>query len=275
MSLKIFSEKRGDTLVEVMFAIAVFAFVVILTISMMNQGVATAEESLELVTTRNEMSAQVEALRFIHSSYISEKTLPRRGTTSEKAYQQYAELWEKITANAVDPTVAERSGLLDLADTVNNWNPVGVSGCNRVYDAVGNSNGRSPLSMVNAFVLNVRDLSSLSQDSMGRWRLDVDVSYIGINGAPSDTFIPAPLNARIIYGNGLGQDSAGEYLDTANGAIFNRVASVEGLWVFAVTDGNHDSKYYDFYIETCWYGLRSESATALDTVIRLYNPENV
>ena len=40
--------KRGDTIIEVMFAIAVFSLVAVITISMMNLGTANAEGSLEL-----------------------------------------------------------------------------------------------------------------------------------------------------------------------------------------------------------------------------------
>ena len=68
--------KRGDTIIEVMFAFAIFTMVAIVTVSMMNLGLATSERSLELVTARNELNAQAEALRFVHSSYISELTLP-------------------------------------------------------------------------------------------------------------------------------------------------------------------------------------------------------
>ena len=69
--------RRGDTLIEVMFAIAVFSMVAVISISMMNAGVASGERSLELVTARNELNAQAEILRFIHSSYVSELTLPK------------------------------------------------------------------------------------------------------------------------------------------------------------------------------------------------------
>lgn len=93
------STKRGDTIIEIMFAFAIFAAVAIVTISTMSLGVDTIEESLELVTARNELNAQAEALRFIHSSYISELTLPETCTTSDPAEkcQQYRELWTALT----------------------------------------------------------------------------------------------------------------------------------------------------------------------------------
>ena len=90
--------KRGDTVIEVMFAFAVFALVAILSIAMMNSGVATSERSLELVVARNELNAQAEALRFIHSSYVSELTLPtcNEVTSVDDKCQQFSDLWTKI-----------------------------------------------------------------------------------------------------------------------------------------------------------------------------------
>lgn len=78
-----------------MIAFAILSLVSIVTVTTMNMGVATNEQSLELVTARSELNAQAEALRFIHSSYISELTLPRCSevSTGEKC-QQYRDLWK-------------------------------------------------------------------------------------------------------------------------------------------------------------------------------------
>ena len=97
--------RRGDTFIEVMFAIAIFSLVAVISIAMMNAGVADAERALELVTARNELNAQAEALRFIHSSYISEATLPTCGSvTSDEKCQQYQALWDAITAHTLRPS---------------------------------------------------------------------------------------------------------------------------------------------------------------------------
>ena len=64
---------RGDTIIEVILALTIFSLVTVITITMMNLGIANAENALEVTTARNELNAQAEALRFIHSSYISKK----------------------------------------------------------------------------------------------------------------------------------------------------------------------------------------------------------
>ena len=155
--------KRGDTIIEVMFAIAVFCLVAVISVSMMNMGVAQAENALEVTVTRNELNAQAEALRFIHSAYISEKSLPTydKLTPAEisagtSKYQIYTNLWSKITSNAIKPN--ELGDFANLGDLV-------VQGCRKVYDNNGSS--ENLLSKNKAFVLNTRDLSTTSSSSDG------------------------------------------------------------------------------------------------------------
>lgn len=63
--------ERGDTLIEVMFAVAVFAMVAVGSLMIMNQGVSTAQRSLEVTLVRQQIQAQAEAIRFIHDAYIT------------------------------------------------------------------------------------------------------------------------------------------------------------------------------------------------------------
>ncbi len=63
--------ERGDTIVEVLFAVAVFALVVIGSLTLMNQGTATAQRSLESTLVRQQMDAQAETIRMMHESYVA------------------------------------------------------------------------------------------------------------------------------------------------------------------------------------------------------------
>ena len=63
--------KRGDTLVEVLFAITIFSLVVVGGISIMNQGAAASQRALEISLVRNEIDAQADTLRYLNSAYIS------------------------------------------------------------------------------------------------------------------------------------------------------------------------------------------------------------
>jgi type II secretory pathway pseudopilin PulG len=60
----------GDTIIEVIFAIVIFAFVTISAIFIMNRGVATGERALEITLVRQQVNAQAEALRYIHAARV-------------------------------------------------------------------------------------------------------------------------------------------------------------------------------------------------------------
>lgn len=83
---KLFS--RGDTIIEVLFAVTIFSALAVSSLSIMNRTVGTAQRSLEVSLVRQEMNSQAEALRFIHDSYIS-------GSDATPA-----RVWSDLTASA-------------------------------------------------------------------------------------------------------------------------------------------------------------------------------
>src|SRR5690606_13346477 len=60
--------QRGDTIIEVMFAIVIFSFITISSLAIMNQGIATGEKALEITLVRQQVNAQAEALRYVHDA---------------------------------------------------------------------------------------------------------------------------------------------------------------------------------------------------------------
>ena len=66
--------KKGDTIIEVIFAISVFAMVAVTSIVLMNRGLATTQSSLELTLARNEIDSQASALRFMHAANSTDWT---------------------------------------------------------------------------------------------------------------------------------------------------------------------------------------------------------
>lgn len=63
--------QRGDTIIEVLFAVSVFSFVAIGGLTLMNQGSNTSQRALEITLVRQQIDAQAEALRFLHNSYVA------------------------------------------------------------------------------------------------------------------------------------------------------------------------------------------------------------
>lgn len=62
---------NGDTLVEVLFAMAIFSLVAVGSLSIMNKSTSTAQRALEISEVRQEINAQAETLRFLNASYIA------------------------------------------------------------------------------------------------------------------------------------------------------------------------------------------------------------
>ena len=89
--MRLKSAQRGDTIIEVLFAVAVFAMVAVASMTIMNQATATAQRSLEITLVRQQIDAQAEAIRYIHQAYVAsfQKDGPApTGTAGE---------WVKIT----------------------------------------------------------------------------------------------------------------------------------------------------------------------------------
>lgn len=275
--------KRGDTLIEVMFAITIFALVAVLSIAMMNAGIASGERSLELVTARNELNAQAEAIRFIHSSYIAEKSLPETCSEHDEGKcQQYKALWEAIVSGAKDP--------YDPGDPNSYSIPSPVEVCTDVYESdTVEHPGESLLVQNHAFVINTRDLNK----SVGNTDAYISAKSNNVSAVADPfeddktdiIFRPALLNARLVYSNSSKDLEDGlntNFSTTGNPLAYTTLAEADGIWVVAVkgkgTAGGSaglNRAYYDFYIQTCWYGSNSNAPTSLDTIIRLYSPEDI
>lgn len=85
---------RGDTIIEVLFAITVFSLVVVGSLAIMNQGSATAQRTLEISLVRQQIDAQAETLRFLNASYIA--------TYKSGVDTTQAEQWQLIQGGVAD-----------------------------------------------------------------------------------------------------------------------------------------------------------------------------
>lgn len=82
--------ERGDTIIEVIFAIIIFSFVAISSLTIMNKGIATGEKALEITLVRQQISAQAEALRYIHEARVVTPASPH-GTTWNRLVNNYGQ----------------------------------------------------------------------------------------------------------------------------------------------------------------------------------------
>lgn len=90
--------QRGDTIVEVLFASALFGMIAAASFAVMYQGIASAERSLELSQVREQIDTQARSLRFLAEAYVAD--YGKHGQAS-KDWQQV------IEANAIAPGQAQ------------------------------------------------------------------------------------------------------------------------------------------------------------------------
>ena len=239
---------RGDTLIEVAIAIAIFSLVAISVVAVINTSTSSVQTTLETTETRNEIDAQAEALRFIHDAYEAEKDL----ASSEQTYKN---LWTKIKelANANKDLV-----ISDFTPTT----------CSELYETNTQSpNYKNSIFSQNAFVLNPKLLNSNPDNALLSVKTNANI------------FTAASLYPRIFtFSANLGALTA-EDLENSNNNL-----RAEGLYIIPVadkgtaisTDGGgitSQTSYYDFYIRSCWYAAGADTPSTISTVVRLYDPD--
>ena len=245
--------KKGDTLVEVAFALGVFSLVAITVVAVISASTSATQATLETTLTREDIDSQAEALRFIHDSYIS-------GTQSASTGDNpYSAFWNAITGLAYNPT-----------DTVKTYRP---ETCTALYDngwVLAADSDPSQPGNAKPFIINVRQLYNTSNAN------DVIRPSTYTPTGTTGPFAPAETYPRILYGDMTTEDL---YTQSRGNDSISRV---EGLFIVAVkgenvnvisgtTTGSHQA-YYDFYIRSCWMPVNSDRASTISTLVRLYDP---
>ena len=229
---------HGDTMAEVLFAITAYSVVALFTINTMKIGLQQGEASLELSQARIEISAQADALRFIHNSYLAEREYDIEGTNT------YETLWNAITSN----DVTSAATIPDLA----------VSKCSTIY---GDNTIKTK-----AFIINTRHIDP-----------SYPATTI-IPNSGTGKLVETSLYPRVLYGTMENDNSDADYYDSgsydsvlrAEGIwILVRRSSENAL---GTTADKNIPQYYDFHIYSCWYAPGSNQPSTIGTIVRLYNP---
>lgn len=92
--------QRGDTIVEVLFAVTVFALVAVGSLAIMNQGISSTQRSLEITLVRQQIDAQAEAIRYIHKAYIA--TFQRGGAAPTGTAAEWVSMTSKTTGKGAN-----------------------------------------------------------------------------------------------------------------------------------------------------------------------------
>lgn len=254
--------KRGDTLIEVTIAIGIFSMIAIAIAAVMGNGTAGSQLALETTLARAEIDAQAEAIRFVHSSYLSSRNYKGPQSGDDAAENAYQQLWQTITANAI--TVPKGENITDITQFAPNT-------CDELYSEQSDPYGpRNDIFQQNAFILNTKKLS----DGKSAY-------YYANDSKTSSVFAPATTYPRLLFASSKNNEESDSLLAEETE---NQMYRAEGIYVIAVKDGEstqviqngtpiNASAFYDFYIRTCWYGADTTQPSTISTIVRLYNPD--
>ncbi len=263
--------RRGDTLIEVMFAVGIFGLAAVGTISLMNRGLATAQSTLESTMARQEVDAQAEALRFIHDAYLSE---PYTKTDEEEEINcsnitSYRELWKCITLQAY--SARGNNAVINEDPSFYSRTAEFGSSCDSLFRA----NNKDEFSIPNkSFIINPRALGS--KDTLKK---------VIVPATTIDFFRTTATYPRLLYGtasdilsdrtvdNNLMKAKDYSRLDNSEGIWVTAIASEKGVKCINDTEARPD--YYDFRIQTCWDSIAGDSASVVSSTIRLFNPDQI
>ncbi len=84
--------RKGDTIVEVLFAVSILGFVIMVMLQLMQQGSSAAQLALEITLVRNQMNTQAEALRMMNAAAQHRERAQEAGASSEKYFQMWNEV---------------------------------------------------------------------------------------------------------------------------------------------------------------------------------------
>lgn len=108
---RLWRNERGDTIIEVLFAVTVFSLVAVGTLTIMNQGTGIAQRALEVTLVRQQIDAQAEAIRYIHQAYVTSFQVGSPAPTGTAAE------WVKMTSKTTGKGANQASEFGQVAGT--------------------------------------------------------------------------------------------------------------------------------------------------------------
>lgn len=90
------SRSRGDTLIEVLFATATAALLIVITLVLMNRNLAQIQMSVEITFVRQAIDSQAEVLRYMRDQYMDN----RNAELNADATPTVSKIWKDL----IDPS---------------------------------------------------------------------------------------------------------------------------------------------------------------------------
>ena len=174
-------------MIEVLLAVTIFSVVAVTGLTIMNQGSAASQRSLEITLVRNEMEAQATALRFMYDAALAQKSSASYDSTSVSPTSP-AGKWDAVLAIRKSSTV----GATPFANMAS-----GIS-CIR------------PSTITNAFVVNPRTATVYTYSANAtRWTTAPVFSRVRFNQpTPGDPHPTGIQNVEGIWVEAVRRDAA-------------------------------------------------------------------
>jgi type II secretory pathway pseudopilin PulG len=173
---------RGDTIIEVLFAIAVFSLVAITGMVLMNQGTNTVHRAVEIASVRQEIDSQAETLRFLQGAYVAARQAYGSSATYDPATP--AGQW-----NLIRQYVTSGRSISDMAT---------ITSCPTSFAQGG-------------FILDTKNARFIPASQQDRFSRAQTYSQIRYNGSNENTFYRA--EGIWIEANRSSSASANTYID--------------------------------------------------------------
>jgi type II secretory pathway pseudopilin PulG len=94
------NRQSGDSIIEVLFAVAIFSLIMVGSVALMNQGTSASRRALEITLVREQIDGQAETLRYLHDAYMA---APDTAASMSTPAGRWASLMGKVsTANATN-----------------------------------------------------------------------------------------------------------------------------------------------------------------------------
>lgn len=158
--------QKGDTMIEVLLSVTIFSVVAVMGLTIMNQGQAAAQRSLEVTLVRQEMNAQATALRFMYDAALAQERVDGATPASNSAMGK----WKGIIDHLRKPAAT-------------------------AFGAMVTGNSCTPISSIDsAFVVNAKTATVFPRSTSGipgvtpspaKWRAAEVYSRVRYNPSPA------------------------------------------------------------------------------------------
>lgn len=230
--MRVMRFSKGDTVIEVLFAITIFSLIAVGGLSIMNQGLSIAQRSLEIGLVRQQIDAQADALRYLSRAYAIDY-----GKNGEAT-----QLWNDIVvAHSTPASIGAQA-----------FDTVGINGaCHIPSDSADNSSDRYT---GNAFALDLGNSSNLDTEG-------------NIVSSLTTGEVLSPTSNTVTYAR-INYDASPD-LSPPPRAEGIWIQAVESPTIAGESDR---PGFYDFHIRACWLSPGQPDPITLGTIVRLYEP---